>query len=142
YDAYSLMYKRDENKFCGIPQRKELVINVSRGCPVGCEYCDVPRMQGRNERRLSVDRLIEYIESSFQLIPFEYVSMYSPTFTLNKKWVMEFCDKMIKKGSKYPWKCITTVFHLDEELIKNMAKSGCIRISVGLETLGQNARDS
>ncbi|MDZ4481525.1 B12-binding domain-containing radical SAM protein [Bacillus cereus] len=142
YEAYSKMYLRDANKFCGIPQRRELVINVARGCPVGCAYCDVHTMQGKKERRLSVDRVIDYIEKSFQQQPFEYVSMYAPTFTLNKRWVLEFCDSLIKKGAIYPWKCVTTTFHLTEELVREMAKSGCVRISVGVETLDIGAKDS
>ncbi|MGE7307968.1 B12-binding domain-containing radical SAM protein [Priestia megaterium] len=142
YAAYDKMYMRDENKFCGIPQRRELVVNVSRGCPVGCAYCDVHTMQGRKERRLSVDRAINYIQDSFKKRPFEYVSMYAPTFTLNKKWVMDFCDALIEKGSIYPWKCVTTTFHLTEELVKKMSESGCVRISVGVETLDPGAKDS
>lgn len=142
YGDYQKMYMRDENKFCGIPQRNELVVNVARGCPVGCSFCDVPKMQGRKDRRLSVERVVNYIEESFIKQPFEYVSMYAPTFTLNKKWVIDFCNRLKEKGSKYPWKCVTTIFHLSEELVKNMAESGCVRISVGVETLDVGASGS
>ena len=68
--------------------------------------------------------------------------MYAPTFTLNKRWVMEFSDRLIELGSKYPWKCVTTIFHLTEELIQKMAESGCVRISVGVETLDPGAKES
>jgi anaerobic magnesium-protoporphyrin IX monomethyl ester cyclase len=37
--------------------------------------------------------------------------------------------------SRYPWKCATTLHHLDQELVAAMGRSGCVRISVGLETL-------
>ncbi|HEY0605292.1 MAG TPA: radical SAM protein [Herpetosiphonaceae bacterium] len=136
YDGHLRLYADDLNKFCGIPQRRELVIPLARGCPVGCMYCDVPIMQGRRERRLPVDRVIDYIRDAFTRQPFEYVSFYAPTFTLNKQWVHAFCDAVIELGSPWPWKCVTTTFHLSEELVAKMAKSGCVRISIGLETLG------
>jgi len=142
YLHYDFMYRRDENKFCGIPERRELVVPLARGCPVGCEFCDVPKMQGIRERRLTVERVISYIEDSFSKAPFEYVSFYAPTFTLKRKWVVEFCEALIRKERKYPWKCVTTTYHLDEELVKLMARSGCVRISIGLETLDPGAKDS
>ncbi|XYH97393.1 B12-binding domain-containing radical SAM protein [Sorangium sp. So ce1128] len=139
YHAYDRMYGNDLNKFCGIPERRELVVPVARGCPVGCSFCDVPGMQGTTERRLSVTRTIEYIEESFRRLPFEYVSFYAPTFTLRKEWVRELCAALTGKGSLYPWKCVTTLAHLSEDLIREMAAAGCVRVSVGLETLDSRA---
>lgn len=137
YDDYSNLYKNDLNKFCGIPQRRELVVPAARGCPVGCAFCDVHVQQGLRERRLSVDDTISYIINSYSEINFEYTSFYVPTFTLNKKWVLEFCEKIRKKLPILKWKCVTTIFHLNEELIEQMAKAGCIRISIGVETLSK-----
>ncbi len=142
YQAYDFMYANDLDKFCGIPQRRELVVPVARGCPIGCTYCDVPFMQGKKERRLSVDTVVNYIEEAFQQMPFEYVSFYAPTFTLRLNWVKELCTKLIAKGSTYPWKCVTTISHLNEDIIKCMAESGCVRISIGLEALDTPGQSS
>lgn len=135
YAAYSFLYKNDLNKFCGIPDRQELVVPIARGCPVGCSYCDVPPMQGKIERRLDVDKTIKYITESFDALPFEYFSFYAPTFTLNHKWVNDFCEKLSLEKKKYYWKCVTVLKTLTEALIQKMAKSGCIRISLGIESL-------
>jgi anaerobic magnesium-protoporphyrin IX monomethyl ester cyclase len=139
YNAYNFMYRDDLNKFCGIPERQELVVPLARGCPVNCSYCDVPWMQGRQERRLSVAATIEYIANAFNQKPFEYVSFYAPTFTLNRKWVMELCQALISLDRVYPWKCVTVLKMLDKELLENMGKSGCIRISLGIETFSDSA---
>ncbi|MFE7277011.1 B12-binding domain-containing radical SAM protein [Streptomyces sp. NPDC057623] len=135
YAAYDRLYARDDHKFCGIPFRRELVVPAARGCPIGCDFCEVPSIFGLKERRLSVDRVIEYIETAFARHPFEYVAFYAPTFTLDRRWVKELCERF-QQGSLRPrWKCATTIHHLSEELVTLMGASGCVRISVGLETL-------
>jgi anaerobic magnesium-protoporphyrin IX monomethyl ester cyclase len=135
YAAYMSMYQRDESKFCGIPHRHELVVPAARGCPIGCSFCDVPVVQGLRDRRLSVDRVVAYIENSFAAHPFEYVAFYAPTFTLDRRWTYDLCEALTARGSRYPWKCATAISHLPLELLDAMAESGCIRVSVGLETL-------
>jgi anaerobic magnesium-protoporphyrin IX monomethyl ester cyclase len=135
YAAYDRMYHRDQNKFCGIPQRRELVVPVARGCPVNCSFCDVPSVQGLRDRRLSVARTIGYIEECFTHHPFEYVSFYAPTFTLDRRWMESFCAELIGRGAPYPWKCATAVPYLNDGLLATMARAGCVRVSVGLETL-------
>lgn len=139
YQAYSYMYKNDLNKFCGIPDRQELVLPIARGCPLGCSFCDVPTMQGSFERRLSVERTIDYIQKSFATLPFEYITFYAPTFTLNKKWVKSFCHNLLALKTRYSWKCVTVLKLLNEELIRLMSESGCIRISLGIESFTNTA---
>jgi anaerobic magnesium-protoporphyrin IX monomethyl ester cyclase len=139
YAHYDQLYGRDANKFCGIPERRELVVPVARGCPVNCDFCDVPRMQGLVERRLSVERTLDYIRSSTAKQPFEYVAFYAPTFTLNRRWVRDLCAALDAQGAALPWKCATTLHHLDEDLVATMARAGCIRISVGVETFEAGA---
>ncbi|WP_179120011.1 B12-binding domain-containing radical SAM protein [Streptomyces tsukubensis] len=137
YAAYDRLYVRDEDKFCGIPFRRELVVPVARGCPIGCEFCEVPEIFGLRERRLSVDATVEYIERAYAAAPFEYVAFYAPTFTLNRRWVSELCGRFLAGPLSPRWKCATTVHHLDEELVGEMGAAGCVRVSVGLETLDE-----
>ncbi|HET8662497.1 MAG TPA: radical SAM protein [Micromonosporaceae bacterium] len=134
YAAYESLYRKDQNKFCGIPHRRELVVPVARGCPIGCDFCDVPSMQGLRERRMSVERTVGYIRDSFAAHPFEYVAFYAPTFTLDRRWVHQLCAELRAQPRPYQWKCATTLHHLDEPLVAEMAAAGCVRISVGVET--------
>lgn len=135
YCDYDQMYLDDFNKFCGIPNRRELVVPVARGCSIGCKYCDVTPMQGKNERRVAVSSVIEYIQESFANGKFEYVTFYAPTFTLDKKWVIDLCNAFISKSMNIPWKCVTTLSFLDERLLDDMSHAKCIRISLGVETI-------
>lgn len=140
YQDYDRFYSRDEYKFCGIPFRRELVVPAARGCPVGCEFCEVPEIFGLRERRLPVDTVIDYIHDSYARHPFEYVAFYAPTFTLDWQWVRELCQRFIEGPVSPQWKCATTVHHLSEDLITLMGRAGCVRISVGLETLEEEGQ--
>jgi anaerobic magnesium-protoporphyrin IX monomethyl ester cyclase len=136
--AYANISARPGNRFSAIPGRRELTIGVARGCPVGCDYCLVPMYQGLSERRRPVASVIEHIENAAKEIEFDYISMYAPTFTLNQRWTEEFCGAV--QPMVVQWKCCTTIRHLSEQLVGNMGRSGCVRISVGLETLDEPAR--
>lgn len=137
---YARISLRPENRFSALPGLKELTINIARGCPVGCDFCLVPKYQGSTERRRSVESVINYIVHCKEVIDFDYISMYAPTFTLKRIWTSEFCEGIAKLGIQ--WKCCTTIKHLTSDLVEAMGKSGCIRISVGLETLDETAKDS
>jgi len=134
YDAYDRVYARDESMFCGLPGRRELVVPVARGCPVRCDFCEVWRREGLRERRLPVERVVEYVRDSYRRARFDYVAMYAPTFTLRRRWVLDLCGALDDLGG-VAWKCTTTIEHLDEPLLERMAASGCTRVSVGVETL-------
>jgi hypothetical protein len=102
----------------------------------------VPGVIGRREARASVERIIDYTVTSLSQGSFDYVSFYAPTFTLNRSWVVELCDRINLIGESIRWKCCTTLQHLDEELIQKMGEAGCVRISVGLETLEDRALEA
>jgi len=135
YSDYERLYADDTARFCGIPGRRELVVPIARGCPVGCDFCDIPGREGLKDRRLSPRRAVGYIQESVRQRAFDYVSMYAPTFTINRKWVEEFCRIYAELGVGLPWKCTTTLHHINPELLSTMAGAGCVRVSVGLETL-------
>lgn len=139
YELYDELYAPAGRAFSGLAGRRELVAPVARGCPIGCSFCEVPTAFGRRERRLTVAAVINYIENAVATLPFDYVSFYAPTFTLDRTWVLELCSRFREQTAALPWKCCTTLHHLDPELIATMGAAGCVRISVGVETLDVDA---
>jgi radical SAM superfamily enzyme YgiQ (UPF0313 family) len=74
---------------------------------------------------------------------FEYVKKEMPevkqifieddSFTINKKYVMEFCQGYQDKKLKIPWGCQTRI-ELDYETMVAMKKANCIHVDVGYES--------
>ena len=108
------------------------VIMASRGCPFNCTYCC--HFWGRCVRFRSpknVVREIKEVKHQYNTRQFEFKD---DTFTINKDWVTEICDRLISEKLKINWGCSTRVNLLDEKLVKKMKKAGCNAIKLGIET--------
>lgn len=106
----------------------------SRGCPYNCGYCSSPALWGHNVRSRSVQNVLDEIKmhkNKFGITEFEF---FDDVFTLNRDWVKELCESMIKEEILISWHCNTRANCLDEELLGIMKKSGCKAIHIGVET--------
>lgn len=144
YDDYNKFYKENIPfiRPPGVPQLKELPVPVARGCPIGCNFCIIKKYQGKIERRREVKAVLEYIEQCKQAYDFDYISFIAPTFTLDKNYIINLCKEIISRKKNIRWKCCTVPQLVDKKLIKLMGKSGCFRISFGVETLSPKLQEA
>jgi len=121
-------------KYDKIKGKNRFVLNVSRGCPFGCEHCLIQLTEGNNERRRSIQNIrmaLEEIEKSYK-----HVKIWAANFTLNKGYVKEFCDLMKTRFPNLTWECTTRIDLVkDFELLRLMNEAGCKQISIGVESL-------
>lgn len=109
---------------------------TSRGCPFSCTYCD-QAVFGRTWRAHSVDYILKEIKSIKE--PISFVSFEDDNFTLDKKRLVEFCEK---KDFNFLWSCSLRIDSVNEDLLKLMKKSGCRILYFGLESGNQDLLDS
>lgn len=109
------------------------LLMTSRGCPYACSYCATSIWE-RKTRYRSIDNVIAEIKQVIDKYGTRQFTFKDDSFTVNRKRVMEFCDKLIKEKIKISWDCNTRVNLVDEELLLNMKKAGCNSIKVGIET--------
>lgn len=114
----------------------ELHITACKGCPFTCEFCNEKHVSTNRLHYRDIDQLINYLEDNKK--KFKSVYLDSSTFTFNKRWVMEFCEKLSKCSDVLPWKTCTRLDCLDEEIIHHMAKANCKRISIGVESISKD----
>ena len=108
------------------------VIMASRGCPFNCSYCFHP--WGKKVRFRSVENVVKemiQIKTKYKTSQFEFKD---DTFGINKKWSIDFCNRLVAENLKINWGCTTRVDMLNEDLIKVMKKAGCNIIKLGIET--------
>ena len=113
--------------------KNRYVLNISRGCPFGCEHCLIQTIEGLRERRRSVENVDRALADITQ--QYKHIKIWAANFTLNRKYVSDFCDVM----NKYPdvtWECATRIDLVqNDEMLEKMAKAGCKQISMGIESL-------
>ena len=112
-----------------------LPILSSRGCPFGCNYCPYPVGQGLPWRDRSPANVVDEIEHLVRDLGVEYLIFRDPLFSANKKRVVAICEQIIARGIKVQWRCETRVDCLDEPTIVMMAKSGCVGVNFGVESI-------
>ena len=110
---------------------------ITRGCPFKCTYCDAPITTGKKIRFHSPGRAVEDIVRMNKQFGVRGFSFRDSTFTAKKKWVVEFCEKLIASGVKIAWRCNTRVDCVTRDLLALMKKSGCHTINFGVESLDE-----
>lgn len=123
---------------------------TSRGCPYNCSNCFNHQMRtlyenkGRYVRRRSVDNVIDEIEHAANKYNFKKICFYDDCFTLDRKWVIEFCEKYTRRIKKLniKFRITTRADLLDEDIIKKLKYTGCFSVSLGVETGNELTRNN
>ncbi|MDD5458736.1 MAG: radical SAM protein [Phycisphaerae bacterium] len=106
---------------------------TSRGCPYSCSYC-ATSIWKRKIRYRSVDNVIKEIKLIREHYGTQQFTFKDDSFTVNRKRVMELCEKLTKQDLDINWDCNTRVNLIDKEMLAAMKHAGCNSIKIGIET--------
>jgi anaerobic magnesium-protoporphyrin IX monomethyl ester cyclase len=112
------------------------LIITSRGCPYSCIYCTAHQYYGKKLRLRSAENVVDEMQECLEKHSIRNFTMWSDTFNQNKKFVMEVCAELKKRGldKKIRWMANSRVDHVDREVLREMRSSGCIGVSYGVES--------
>lgn len=143
FPAYDLLpmdvYLHNVGHASAIGKKTEMNIITSRGCPYNCRYCY--HIFGRGARFRSVDDVIEEIKELQDKYRIDSILLLDETFTINKRRVVEFCNKLILEKIGIPWSCYARVNLVDREMLRKMKRAGCYRVGYGIESGSQQILD-
>lgn len=117
------------------------IVMTSRGCPHKCVYCSTAKFNGNVVYR-SVDSIINHIKFLINKYSLSHITFGDDAFTINKKRVMEICNKLKKENLSITWSCNTRVDMVDHEILSAIKEAGCTSILFGIESMSQKVLDT
>ena len=111
---------------------------TGRGCPYRCSYCSNSSLidfyggPKKFVRSYSTDAAVEHIKGIVQRYKPEFFEFFDETFTLDKKWTIDFCMKYSKEVG-LPYMIMSRIDILDDATVSVLAETGLKVILFGLE---------
>lgn len=107
-------------------------VQATRGCPHGCDFCSIAVFNGRTQRQRPVEEVIAeirelpgrmfiFVDDNLTADPEYAKRLFTQLQPLRKTWVTQSTLAITK----------------DPDLVRLMAKSGCVGLFVGLETFAE-----
>jgi len=109
-------------------------MNVIRGCPYNCTYCETRKLWGQTCRTFSPPRVVEEIDHLATKYGSKGIYFVGDNFTIQKRRTIEICKLIKKHKLDIEWVCDTRVDLISRELLKEMKDAGCRTIWFGLES--------
>ncbi|MFO8047877.1 MAG: radical SAM protein [Desulfosudaceae bacterium] len=106
---------------------------TSRGCVYQCSYCDrsVFKKGFRYNSALYIYEHLRHLRTRFGV---RHVNIYDDLFTLDRKRVVELCEKLTSRPLGVRFNCAVRVGHTDDDLLRMLKEAGCLMVSLGIES--------
>lgn len=136
FPAHGLL--RNELYTRSVPYRGEqftAAVMTSRGCPYACIYCAVKQVYGGRQVRLrSSENVLQELEGIVNDLGISHISFSDDCLTLKRERILAICEGISQRGLRVTWEGLTRADLVDLEMLKTMHRSGCVRLSFGIES--------
>lgn len=108
----------------------------SRGCPGNCIYCAVRTVWGRSWRGRSPKNVVDEIETLVSKYGVREIHFLDDSMAVDRERLLNICEEIIKRKLHIKWTTPNgiAVWMMDRDLLLKMKKSGCYRLTFGLES--------
>jgi len=121
------------------PKRFTTVVS-SRGCPYRCRFCGGSRLFHNVWRPRSVDSIMDeltlLVDEGYRQLLF-----VDDNFTLSQGRVEDLCRRIRRERLDLEWFCDSRVDRCSSQMLKEMARSGCKMLYLGIESANQRVLD-
>ncbi len=113
---------------------------TSRGCAFACAFCAKWLKSGLRLR--SPENIILELEKLVNGCGYRNIIFYDDTFTVSEDRIRKLCRLIIGRRLKFRWSCFTRADRINPDLLLDMRKAGCRRVSLGIESASQRVLDN
>ena len=124
------------------PEFPHVRMIVTRGCPVGCSFCQVESISGKKVRSPTPEQVADELLYLKERYGIKSVVFDDDNMVIKKKFFKAMLRQFIKKklGLKFIIGAFA-IFALDDEMLDLMAEAGCVGINVAIESGNQRVMD-
>ncbi len=110
-------------------------IQTKRGCPLHCDYCTYPTIEGRTIRQRTPSAVVDEMFATLSLRPeIRHFFIVDSVFNLPPSHAKQVCRELIQRSWTTPWTCYANPIGFDGELAGLMVEAGCSGIEVGSDS--------
>ena len=124
----------DLELFPAVYHHKFFHIEAGRGCPHQCTYCSTSAFWKRKYRLKSISRILSEIDTFKTLHGFKDFYFMHDSLSTDPSQLKELCKGIIDHQFNIQWGMMGRIDNLDEENIRLLKESGCIDITIGIES--------
>jgi len=121
------------------------LLETSRGCTRGCNFCSMRHMYGRSFRTYPIERILADLDDIYYKRKTRWVFVVDDNMVLNPKRVMALCDAIIARN----YKKLNLVVQADcismaqnEGMVSKMAQAGFKSVFLGIENASKKNLES
>jgi len=108
---------------------------TSYGCPYNCVFCATRTISGRRVLYRPVDHVLEEVDFLVNKLGVRELLFLDDALLGNRKRIAALLKALIDLNYDLTWKAATVAaWHLDNDLLELMKRSGCVQITVSVES--------
>jgi len=114
-----------------------LPVQAGRGCPNSCSFCSVYCLYRNRYLRREISEVIRDIKYIKEL-GYKKFLLLDDNILADREYILELCAEIEKLNMTWLSQCEISIAD-DEEVLRAVAKSGCITLSFGIESISQES---
>jgi len=113
-------------------------ITTSYGCPYNCVFCATRTISGRGLVFREVDDVLEEIDSLISEYGIKSIVFLDDCLLADEKRIYRLLQALMDRNYDLSWKAASvSAWHLNDKLLELMRKSGCVQITISVESGSQ-----
>jgi radical SAM superfamily enzyme YgiQ (UPF0313 family) len=110
-------------------------VQTKRGCPLRCEYCTYPTIEGRVGRAREPKAIADEMFAALAARPeTRHFFVVDSVFNLPRAHAKNVCRELIARGWSVPWTCYANPLGFDVEMAELARAAGCAGMEIGSDS--------
>ena len=115
---------------------------ITRGCPVGCSFCQVEAISGKRVRSPSAKKVVDELILLRDRYGIKSFLIDDDNIVIKKVFFKEVLREIIQRNLGLSFIIgAFAIFKLDDEMLDLMVEAGCVGINVAIESGNQRVMD-